>query len=204
MDAPTKRLVRLEKDSYTDDIALAKQSRSPFLIDANALVKQRQALRRVEQFAKDGKQGAAKLQRDAAAKFQTSLDVAVNGPSKQRDALMQQHMKSSASSPFLSGTPSFTTGENSQLSYMAANLKRGETQIATIHQSARAMDNPHNTREQEVLIPHGERLNERIGVLHVTPMGKSVRPWFIDKTGEKPKLYTGRKAVMRFKELSQK
>ena len=201
-EAPGKRMVRLEKESYPEDIQ--RSQHSGFLIESNASAKRKMEMARAAEFAQQGKPGAAKSRRDEAAKFKKSLDVAVGGPSKDRDALRKKHMVSSASSPFLSGTPSFTTGQNSQLSYMDANLRKGKTQVVTIHQSTRAIDNPHNKREAEVLVPHGEKANERVGMLHVQPIGGKVRPIFIDKSGDKPKLYVGASAVARFKVMSQK
>lgn len=198
----TRRLIRLEKETYPEDIAASQGS--GFLIRSNALQKSKLALSRAAQYTKDSKPAAAEMQRKEAAKFSKSLDDAVGGPTRERDALMRQHMVSSKSSPFLSGTPTFTTGQNSQLSYMESNLRANKTQTVTILHSERALENPHNTREQEVLLPHGQLFSERVGMLHVTPMGGKVRPIFIDKTGEKPKLFLGSAAVRRFKELSQK
>jgi hypothetical protein len=202
-ESTRKRMVRLEKATYPEDIR--RSEHSGFLIETNAAVKRDRELGRATKF-KSEKMAAPALQaRREAAKFEHSLDVAAAGPSKERDALMRKHATSSATSPFLSGTPAFTTGQGGQLSYMASNLRAGDAQVVTIHQSDRVLDNPHNKREKEVLVPQGERADERVGMLHVAPpIAGRVRPIFIDKTGDKPKLYLGRAAVARFKDLSQK
>ena len=137
-------------------------------------------------------------------KFGRKIKIAYTGKEAEKDKLMREHANSSKTSPYLSGTPSFTTGQNSQLSYMNENLKRGQDQTVTIHQTKRSVSNRHNSREQELLLAGGERLDERIGVLHVQATSdKKVRPIFLDKTGIKPKLYIGKSALNRFNDLNR-
>lgn len=200
-----RRFVRVERPTYAEDIRNARAHNSPYLAESNAAIKRARANDKAKDFAAQNMPGAAAQQRSAAAKFTDIIRRAHVGTQLQKNALMKTHATSSASSPYLSGTPEFTTGNNSQLTFMAANLKRGEDQTVTIHNTTRAAQNPHNSREQELLLAGGEKLDERVGVLHVKPSAdrKTVRPMFIDKTGDKPRLFVGPGAVRRFKELSQ-
>lgn len=202
---PMRRFVRVERPTYAEDIANAQASGSPFLAESNAAIKRSRAHSLAQELASKGMKGAAQVQRGNAAKFEQRIEAAHTGSPKVKSDLMRTHATSSAQSPYLSGTPSFTTGENSQLTYMAQNLRRGIDQTATIHQTQRATPNPHNSREQELLLAGGERREERVGMLHVKPVAETgkVRPIFIDRSGEKPKLYLGASAVRRFKDLSQ-
>lgn len=202
---PTRRFVRLERSTYAEDIANAQTSGSSFLAESNAAIKRSRANSMALKMDLKGKEVAAEIQRGNAAKFEQRIEAAYIGSPKVKSDLMRTHATSSAQSPYLSGTPSFTTGENSQLTYMAQNLRRGIDQTATIHYTQRAAPNPHNSREQELLLAGGERREERVGILHVKPMPGTdkVMPLFVDRTGKKPKLFLGAGAVRRFKELSQ-
>ena len=201
-DRRKQHFVRLEKASFPEDVRA--QSNSPLLVASSAVIKQMLELKRAKQFEKEKMTGAVKQRKMEAKKFADKLKDAEGGNSKQRDDLMKKHAKSSAGSPFLSGTPEFTTHQGGQLSYMTSNLENGSTQIVNIYDTQRAIQSPFNTAERELLLPIGARRDERIGALHVAPpKNGKVKPYFLDLSGEKPKLYVGKSAVMRFKDLSK-
>lgn len=201
-DRRLQRFVRLEKTSFPEDVR--EQSNSSLLVASSAVVKKTLELKRAKHYEKEKMSGAVKQRKMEAKKFEDKLKIAESGDSGKRDELMKKHAKSSAGSPFLSGTPEFTTHQGGQLSYMKSNLEGGSTQIVNIYETRRAIKSPFNTAESELLLPTGARRDERIGALHVAPpKDRMVKPYFLDLSGEKPKLYVGKSAVMRFKDLSK-
>jgi hypothetical protein len=199
--------VRLEKASFTEDVR--ERTHDELLVPSNAVVKRQMESNRLSKFKKEGLRGAAQQSERRAKEYSDKLVTAEGGPSAKRDALMKKHATSSAGSPFISGTPEFTTGHGGQLSYMKENLKSGSPQVVNIYETERAQPNTFNKREHELLLPVGARRSERVGALHVLPvkkdgMVKMVRPMFVDLSGEKPKLYVGARAVERFKDMSRK
>lgn len=206
---PIRRFVRLESSTYIADILKARNSGSEYLLQSSAAIEQERAISRVKLYSDQEKPGAAQNQRVFASQYAMKIHNALHGTEEQKRVLMQRHATSSAKSPYLSGTPSFTTGENSQFTYMVNNLRGGSEQTVTIHSTGRAVVNPLNSREKELLMTGGERRDEVVGMLHVPrPSGGDtdlkVKPMFVDLSGVKPKLFLGSHAVSRFKELSQK
>lgn len=201
--------VRLEKPTYIEDIERNRESNdrfglpNDFLIESQASQKRKSALKRAEKL-----QGVpARQARAEAEKFSGRIAAVERGASSPAkvEQLRQLHAVSSKSSPYLSATPTFTTGREGQLHYLKANLKQGHTGYVTLHASSRPItENRTNSRERELLVPSGERRDEMQGLLRVRPSvdGTKVHAMFIDLTGEKPQLFTGKNAVGRFLELN--
>lgn len=201
--------VRLEKPTYIEDIQRNRESNeqyglpTDFLIESQASQKRKAALKRAEKLG-----GVpANVARAEAEKFSRTIAAVEQGASTPAkvEQLRRLHAISSKSSPYISATPTFTTGSGGQLHYLDANLKQGHTGYVTLHASSRPItENRTNSRERELLVPGGERRDEMQGMLRVKPSrdGKNVHAMFIDLTGEKPRLFTGRKAVGRFLELN--
>jgi hypothetical protein len=204
--------VRLEKPTYLEDIAHNRASNerhslpTDFLIESGAAQKRKASLERAAKL----KGVPAEQALGRAQGFSDRLDLVDRGAStpREQDAinrLRDKHATSSATSPYISATPTFTTGGEGQLHYLKGHLEKGRTAYVTLHASSRPItENRTNSRERELLVPFGERHDEMQGLLQVKPSadGKKVHAMFVDRTGEKPRLFTGRKAVSRFLELN--
>jgi hypothetical protein len=231
-DAPTPpprvTFVRLEKPSYLGDIAQTRQSDehhalpNHYLIESGASQKRKRELDRAKFLERETKPGAGGA-RDRAKGFADSLALIQKPPSASQDAkkvsaLRAKHATSSATSPFISATPTFTTGDEGQLHYMKGHLADGQKSFVTVHESMRRITpNETNSREKELLVPFGERRSELRGFLQITPVmrpasaaspaiGESpvaaVHALFIDLSVTPPRVYTGKNAIRQFQSMT--
>ncbi|MFY4695321.1 hypothetical protein [Burkholderia glumae] len=153
-------------------------------------------------YAKELSEGATpapiKTSENNIQKFQYTLTQANNAKNLSTEALKkltEQHAKSSNNSPFLSGTPAFTKGQNSQDSYANASNERGVVANFSILHTNRALTNPANSREHELLLPDAEQRREVAGKFSKYPDGKKI---YIDTSGDEPVTYEGDEAQKKF------
>jgi hypothetical protein len=223
--APPEKVtfVRLEKPTYLDDIAHVRVQDqrhalpNTFLIESGASQKRKLELNRAEKLRAADKPGVAGALSTAKG-YADSLGVIQKKQPTAKEAekirrLRAKHATSSATSPFISATPAFTSGGEGQLHYLKAHLAEGRKSFVTVHESRRRIThNETNSREQELLVPFGEHRAELRGFLQVTPvMGvaedgarkvSSVRALFVDMSVSPPRVLTGRKAIHAFQSMT--
>ncbi|WP_157646217.1 hypothetical protein [Burkholderia ubonensis] len=151
-----------------------------------------------EQISQGKTPAAVKTSEDKIRKFEASLQQAQNAGTLSTEAfkkLAMQHAKSSNNSPFLSGTPAYTVGENSQETYAKASLARDQPAVFSILHTNRALPNPANGREHELLLPVAEQRREVAGTFTVEPKGGKT---YVDTSGDQPVTYHGDEAQQKF------
>ncbi|WP_353627724.1 hypothetical protein ABNQ24_07135 [Ralstonia pseudosolanacearum] len=186
-----RRFVRLEKR----DPAESSNPKYPHISSAQTQLEREQ--NRLKSYMEAGRQaGIVKSTLSRINTLKRDLETASQDPgSKEVQSLLAKHAKSSQGSPFLSGTPTYTVGQNSQESYANAALKQGAPAVVSVLHTKRAIDNPHNTREHELLLPIGEQKRETVGTFKQTPDGTST---YTDTSGDQPVIQTGQAAEERF------
>ena len=199
---PETRFVRLEKKSYPQDIQAAREAKSDYRIEAQAMVQLRREKARAEGFRKDFREQLAHRAQAEQARLQNNLKIAAQGDAQQQRALIKNHTKSNHGSPYLSGTPSFNSDPQGQLGYVLENLKRAEPVVITVHRTSRASPNPHNVREKELLLPVGERLDELQASLHVEKSARGVAVHLIEHGPAGRRVHTGGRALALFQALA--
>ncbi|ARU24608.1 membrane protein (plasmid) [Ralstonia solanacearum] len=187
-----RRFVRLEKR----DPAVSNDPKYPHISSAQAQLTREH--NRLQMVAEAGRQSA--VVKNTLSKIKTlkrDLEATAQDPaSDDVQALMKKHTTSSRTSPFLSGTPTFTVGQNSQESYLNAALQKGAPAVVLILHTKRAISNPFNTREHELLLPVGEQKREVVGTFKKMPDGTST---YTDKSGNDPVVHTGQAAEDQFR-----
>lgn len=187
-----RRFVRLEKR----DPAVSDDPKYPHISSAKAQLTREH--NRLQMVAEAGPQSA--VVKNTQSKIKTlkrDLEVAAQDPaSDQVQALMKKHTTSSRNSPYLSGTPTFTVGQNSQESYLNASLKQDASATVSILHTKRAISNPFNTREHELLLPVGEQKREVVGTFKKMPDGTST---YTDTSGNAPVVHSGQAAEDMFR-----
>ncbi|WP_157655994.1 hypothetical protein [Burkholderia ubonensis] len=153
-------------------------------------------------FAKQIEQGnipaAVRTSEKKFKQFEASLHKAENAGTLSNEEfkkLAMQHAKSSNNSPFLSGTPAYTVGENSQETYAKASLARDQPAVFSILHTNRALPSPANGREHELLLPVAEQRREVAGTFTMEPKGGKT---YVDTSGDQPVTYHGDEAQQKF------
>ncbi|WP_322066808.1 hypothetical protein [Burkholderia ubonensis] len=153
-------------------------------------------------FAKQIEQGnipaAVQTSEKKIKQFEASLHQAENAGTLSNEEFKKlaiQHATSSNNSPFLSGTPAYTVGQNSQESYANATLARHKPAVFSVLHTDRALTNPANTREHELLLPVAEQRREVAGTFTMEPKGGKT---YVDTSGDQPVTYHGDEAQQKF------
>ncbi|WP_157661131.1 hypothetical protein [Burkholderia ubonensis] len=160
--------------------------------------------RYAEQISQGKIPAAVKASEDKIEKFEASLQKAQNAGTLGNEAfkkLAMQHAKSSNNSPFLSGTPAYTVGENSQETYARASLARDQPAVFSILHTDRALRNTANNREHELLLPVAEQRREVAGTFTMEPKGGKT---YVDTSGDQPVTYHGDEAQQKFESAAGK
>ncbi|MGZ2744743.1 hypothetical protein [Burkholderia stagnalis] len=157
-----------------------------------------------EQLQQGNKPAPIKTSEANIDKFEKSLNKAEdsgNLSSEEFKTLAIQHAKSSSNSPFLSGTPEYTAGQNSQESYANDSLARGNPAVFSILHTDRARTNPANSREHELLLPVAEYRREVAGTFTMEQGGSKT---YVDTSGDQPVTYHGEDAQQKFEHAAGK
>ncbi|AIO70159.1 hypothetical protein [Burkholderia oklahomensis] len=202
-----KRFVRKEKETPLPsqdpvNIPHISSAMHKLNVEKNRLAKHKE--NNAEQISQGKIPAAVKTSEANIKKFEASLQQARNAGSlgtEEFKKLAMQHAKSSSNSPFLSGTPEYTVGQNSQESYANDSIARGQPAVFSVLHTDRALTNPANSREHELLLPVAEYRREVAGTFTMEPGGDKT---YVDTSSDQSVTYHGEDAQQKFEHAAGK